>query len=178
MELTVGATTQFADVSFDAWDGVGVSDLQIPTGNAPDQRFLLQRNVTNMRVASNYPGVVNKTGLSGRLEIWPGNYGQGFSGLLPQGNAGSYDFDDWGESTPGYGSFQVHNLRDRQTVLAWNNHGNSQPDVGFGNGPNSPDWTFNSDLFRQSSSWKLSIYVRQKVLRNLQRLILNPTNQW
>jgi len=160
MELTVGPTTYFADVTFDAWDGVGVSDLQIPNGFVSNQNFILQRNISNLSIDSNYPGVVNGTGLNGRLEIWPGNYSQGFSGLLPQGNAGSYDFDDQGQSGPGYGSFQVHNLRDSQTVLAWNNHGQGQPNVGFGNGADNPDWTFNSNLFGQSSGWKLSIYVR------------------
>jgi hypothetical protein len=160
MELVVDATTYYADVSFDAWDGVGVSNLQIPDGDGVGQNFVLQRNVSNMSVASNYPGVDSGDGLDGRLEIWPGNYGQGHSGLLPQGNSGSYDFDDWGEATPGYGSFQVHNLRDSETVLAWNNHGSSYPDVGFGRGGVSPDWTFDNSLFLQGSSWKLSIYVR------------------
>ena len=160
MELTVGATTYYADVSFDAWDGVEVSSLQIPNGSGQNQSFVLQRNVSNMSVDSNYSGVVTGTGLNGRLEIWPGNYGPGFSGLLPRGNASTYDLDDQGESFAGYGSFQVHNLRDSQTVLAWNNHGQSQPDVGFGNGDEHPDWTFDPSLFVQSSSWKLSIYVR------------------
>jgi hypothetical protein len=159
MELTVGATTYYADVSFDAWDGVSVSWLQIPDGGA-DKAFILQRNVTNLSVTSNYPGVVNGTGLAGRLEIWPGNYDTGNSGLQPPGNSGSYDFDDLGETYPGFGSFQVHNLRDSQTVLAWNNHGSTYPEVGFGNGSGHPDWTFNSTLFAQSSSWKLTIYVR------------------
>ena len=161
MELVVGATTYYADVSFDAWDGVGVLDLQIPDGDGLDQSFILQRNVTNLSVASNYPGVVIGDGMDGRLEIWPGNYGSGFSGLLPEGNSDSYDFDDWGQSFPGYGSFQVHNLRDSQTVLAWNNHGSSNPDVGFGNSNEEhPDWTFDPSLFVQSAGWQLSIYVR------------------
>jgi hypothetical protein len=159
MELVVGATTYYADVSFDAWNGVSVSGLQIPDGGA-GKDFILQRNVTNMSVVSNYPGVVNGTGLAGRLEIWAGNYGTSYSGLLPQGNAYLYDFDDWGYSNPGHGSFQVHNLRDSQTVLAWNDHATIDPEVGFGNGSPQPDWTFNSSLFNQSSSWKLSIYVR------------------
>ena len=160
MELVIGDTTYYADVSFDAWDGVGVSDLQIPDGDGVDQNFILHRNVSNMSVASNYPGVGIGNGIDGRLEIWPGNYGQGYSGLLPQGNSGTYDFDDWGETNSGYGSFQVHNLRDSETVFAWNNHGSSQPDVGFGNGGSAPDWTFDNSLFLQGSSWKLSIYVR------------------
>jgi len=160
MELVVGATTYYADVSFDAWDEASVSGLQIPDGGA-GRAFILQRNITNMSVASNYPGVVNGTGLAGRLEIWPGNYGPGYSGLLPQGNADLYDFDDWGYTTPGHGSFQVHNLRDSQTVLAWNDHGTIDPEVGFGNAPSlHPDWTFDSTLFAQSSNWKLSIYIR------------------
>ncbi len=158
MELTVGATINYADVSFSAWDGVSVSDLQVP--DALDHMFKLQRNVSNLSVSSNYPGVVNGNCLDGRLEIWPGNYGQGYSGLLPQGNPGTYDFDDWGETTNGYGSFQVHNLTNTETVLAWNNHGSTNPDVGFGNGGGNPDWTFDSSLFNQGSSWKLSIYVR------------------
>ena len=160
MELVVGSTTYYADVSFDAWDGVGVSDLQIPDGDGVGQNFILQRNVSNMSVASNYPGVGVGDGIDGRLEIWPGNYGQGYSGLLPQGNPSTYDFDDWGETTPGYGSFQVHNLRDSETVFAWNNHGSIHPDVGFGSGSSNPDWTFDNSLFLQGSSWKLSIYVR------------------
>ena len=160
MELVIDETTRYADVSFDAWDGVGVSDLQIPDGDGVGQNFILQRNVSNMSVASNYPGVVIGDGLDGRLEIWPGNYGQGNSGLLPQGNPNTYDFDDQGYADSGHGSFQVHNLRDSQTVLAWNNHGADAPEVGFGNGGGNPDWTFDSSLLNQSSGWKLSIYVR------------------
>ena len=123
--------------------------------------FILQRNVSNLSVDSNYPGVVVGNGIDGRIEIWPGNYAPDVSGLIPQGNTSLYDFDDEGQTGPGYGSFQVHNLRDSQTVLAWNYHGSIEPDLGFGNGSSThPDWTFDNSLFLLSSGWKLSIYVR------------------
>jgi hypothetical protein len=157
MQATISADDYCTDISLDGWSGVTASDLQVPDGIA--HNFAIQRNVTNLNISSNYPGVINGTGLLGRLEIWPGDYGQGTSGLLPSGNSGTFDYDDVYYLGQGHGSFQVHDVTNRQTVIAWNDHSNGTPSIGFGNGNNNPDWTFDTSLTPQISNWKLVIYV-------------------
>ncbi|MCZ4289288.1 Ig-like domain-containing protein [Hoeflea alexandrii] len=151
-------TLYYAEVSFDAWPGLTTANLAVPT-NA--NGIYIQRDVTNMTVDSNYPGVINGSGFAGRLEIWPSDY----STTVPNGltgNGSTYDIAD----TPvngSYGSFQIHNLSapTPQTVFAWNNH-NGTPDIGFGNNPNAggqPDWTFAGSPNLDESTWSLQISV-------------------
>ena len=168
MEAKYNGTLRYADVSFDKWSGATIADLAVP--DRVDTRTI-QRNVSNLSVDSNWPGVANVaspvttgTGKSGRLELWPWNYAPGTSGLSPAGNGSIYDSDDTSAGSAVYGSFQVHNLTDSQTVLAWNNHSVSNPDIGFGNyiagGASAhSDWTFVSNTNFDLSSWKLQIYI-------------------
>jgi uncharacterized repeat protein (TIGR02543 family) len=163
MELTIGGTPQYADVSFDPWSGVKATDLRIPDDLSAN-RFILQRNVSNLTVASNSSSVTTGSGLSGRLEIWPYNYAQANSGLLPAGSASTYDYDDTpSPNSNGHGSFQVHNLTNLQTVLAWNMHRyGGPPEIGFGNAPSgSPDWTGKSS--NGSTGFKVQIWVESGV---------------
>lgn len=158
MEVTVAGVPRYAEVSFDAWAGLTVAGLRVPVPSSP---LVIQQNVANLNVESNYPGVVNATGQTGRLEIWPWNYGTTASAGVG-GNSSTYDFDDTHAGSAGYGSFQVHNLSStpKQTVLAWNNHGNSNPDIGFGNntGNAHPDWTFMGASSLGKTNWKLQIF--------------------
>ncbi len=172
METRVGGTLRHADVSFDKWAGLTVAGLAVPTPNNP---FIVQRNVTNMSVASNWSGQGNATavttgsGFTGRLEIWDRNYGT--ANVFGDGNGSLFDFDD----TPSggtYGSFQVHNLSSptKHTVLAWNNHGNTAPDIGFGNqigGSGHPDWTFAGGSSLGKTDWRLQIYVNTEPVLSL-----------
>jgi hypothetical protein len=159
MEVTYNGTNYYAETFFDAWDGITLSRLQFPSlSNA----FAIQDNVTNMSVDSNYPTVTNTSSTTGRLEIWPWNYG-------PEAQIGGdnskYDFDDTHSGSSSYGSMQVHNLSAAQTVMAWNNHGVSSPDIGLGNNPANtgnnkhPDWTFSSGSSLGTSNWKFQVLL-------------------
>lgn len=158
METSVSGVLRYADVAFDAWSGLTVTALRVPTPNAPGT---LQRNVTNLSVDSNYPGVVNATAQTGRLEIWDRNYATTASAGVG-GSSSTYDFDDT-PSVGTHGSFQVHNLSSvpKQTVLAWNDHGVATPSVGFGNRPTGePDWTFSNASGLGTTNWKLQIFIQ------------------
>ncbi len=165
MEVNYNGVLRYADVSFDKWSGATIATLAIPDIN--DQR-VVKVNVTNLNIDSNWPGftgvasaVANGTGKSGRLELWPYNYSQGTTGILPAGNGGTYDYDDTSAGGANYGSFQVHNLTDLQTVLAWNRHYDSNPDIGFGNylQNGNPDWTFAQRTNFDTATWKLQIFI-------------------
>lgn len=167
MEVRYNNVLRYADVSFDAWAGVTISDLAIP--DITNQSYI-KRNVTNLAVNSNWreqsgfaSGVRNGAGKTGRLEIWARNYSMATGGVDLAGDAFSYDSDDTQSDTGSYGSFQVHNVTpgQEQTILAWNEHYSSTPDVGLGSalaGGNS-DWTFRRTLGFGTTDWKLKIYV-------------------
>ena len=106
---------------------------------------IFQQPVTNLHVFSNVAGVNTGTNLTGNLEFWPTNYqaanGAGVSGA----SASAYDFGD-NRTAGNYGSFQIHNTGDSQTVIAFNRWGGGggNADLGIGNRPgsNDTDWTF------------------------------------
>jgi autotransporter-associated beta strand protein len=175
MELTRSGTTSFAEASFDAWSGMTLADLRIPD-DAANRSLVQQRVVNNLTVTSNVTGapfaaVTTGSGKTGFLEIWSYNYAPGTSGALASqpggsGNGSVFDFDDTSApNTNGHGSFQVHNITDRQTILAWNMHRNGGPaEIGFGNQPTgNPDWTFTStygnEVRSNTAQWKLQISV-------------------
>jgi len=161
MEVTDNGTDYYAETIFDAWDGITLSSLLFPTVSNAN---VIQRTVTNMSVASNYPTVTNTSSTSGRLEIWPWNYGEGAQNNIGGDNS-KYDFDDTHTGGQSYGSMQVHNLSAAQTVMAWNNHSASQPDIGLGNNPAStgnnkhPDWTFSGGSSLGTSNWKFQVLL-------------------
>lgn len=165
MEASYSGTLRYADVSFDKWAGATISGLAVPDMN--DTRVIKQ-NVSNLSIESNWPGfagaasaVTTGSGKSGRVELWPWNYSQTTTGILPAGNGAAYDNDDTSLNDGNYGSFQVHNLTDNQTVLAWNRHMDANPDIGFGNylGSSNTDWTFAQKTNFDLSTWKLQIFI-------------------
>ena len=165
MEAKYNSVLRYADVTFDKWAGATISDLAVP--DLGDTRTI-KTNVSNLNIDSNWPGfagtatsVTTGTGKSGRLELWPWNYATATTGIVPAGDGGIYDSDDTPAYSSGYGSFQVHNLTDDQTVLAWNNHGISDMDIGFGNNlaTTHKDWTFRGKTNFDSTSWKLQIFI-------------------
>jgi len=114
------------------------------TGNL----FMWQQKVEHMEVVCNVPGITNYTDCAtGNLEIWPSNYGGGTSGL-GLGGTGNFDFDDSGASVgTGHGCFQIHNWRDKVTLLAMSRigtSGNTGFGIGIGNDPGqaNTDYTF------------------------------------
>jgi len=161
MEVTDNNTNYYAETFFDAWDGITLSSLRFPTVSNAN---VIQDNVTNMSVSSNYSTVTNTSSTSGRLEIWPWNYGPEAPNSIGGDNS-KYDFDDTHSGGQDYGSMQVHNLSAAQTVMAWNNHGDSNPDIGLGNNPATgnnehPDWTFSGNSSLGTLNWKFQVLFR------------------
>jgi hypothetical protein len=166
MEMTRnGGSKYFAEAYFDKWSGATIADLQFPDyGN----NLSLKKNVTNLVVTSDYTynptdlrGVKTGSYASGRIEFWPYNYSPGNTGLAPFGNDGLYDFDDRPDICGNcYGSYQVHNLTEAQTIMAWNQHAASTQDLGLGSQPSShPDWTFAGAAEWNNTGFKVQVFV-------------------
>ncbi len=87
------------------------------------------------------------------------NYGGGNAKKIP-GATGKFDFGDSAGNNGNYGSFQVHNYLEKQTVFAFNCfNANSNCDLGIGNNPDAkghPDWTFSKSGSKYKSA---EIYV-------------------
>ncbi len=160
MEVTYNGTDYYAETFFDAWDNITLSSLQFPTilnGN------VIHRSVDNMSVSSNYPTVTNTSSTIGRLEIWPYNYSATANSGIG-GNSSKYDFDDTHTGNSSYGSMQVHDLTASQTVMAWNRHSSSDPDIGLGNNPDlsgHSDWTFSGASSLGGLNWKFQILFQR-----------------
>ena len=172
MTATRDGVEYSVDVYFDKWStrtnpssvDSTIDKLAIPTfGNA------VQTNVSNCVIASDWPGVTNLSsavttgsGKTCRLELWFDNYSPGSSALSPAGPS-NYDSNDTRAGNANYGSFQVHNVTagEIQTILAWNRHYDTNPDLGFGNrsrGTSDLDWTFAQNTLGLSN-WKLQIFI-------------------
>ncbi len=138
--------------SFDAFTS-SLSKIGVPTLASSDAPF--QRNVTNMNVSSNVPGIVTGTGIStGNIEFWSGNYTAAKNAVLSPANASDVIFDFGDTMTSGgHGCMQVHNYGSSQVLFAMNNWGSNttgNTDLGIGNHPTPSannsgpqlDWTF------------------------------------
>ncbi|CAN2212984.1 hypothetical protein MCEJIRE27_01036 [Candidatus Nanopelagicaceae bacterium] len=162
MEMTISGTLYYVDAYFDKWSGATLADLQFP-----DYANILnlQKNVTNLVVTSNYSPVKTGSYALGRVEIWPYNYSQSTTGISPAGSASIFDFDDSAAiGTNGHGTFQLHNLTDTQTVLAWNRsrYGDTA-ELGFGpckigaTPCTNTDWTLETGL--SPSAFKFQVFI-------------------
>lgn len=105
---------------------------------------IFQQPLTNMNVYSTVAGVVNGIALTGgNMEFWPSNYSSTNILSIPNASTTLYD---WGDqlTAGGYGSMQLHNNAASQTILSFSHWGTSggTVDIGIGNGPTNPDWTF------------------------------------
>jgi hypothetical protein len=154
MDATISGTAYYADADAYEWpngtntDSRGgfdpsVTSLMIPSQNSPYQ-YQIQANVADLNVYSNNGNVTKGSGLSGRLEIWPWNYGVSANGLSPAGSSANYDYDDTWQTGGYYGSFQIHDMTNLKPVFVWNNSSyGASPEVAFGkNTGTHPDWTF------------------------------------
>ena len=151
-------TIDYAYVSYDALDQTSRTKLGVPNYN-----FYWQTGVNNMTVYSNVDGVTNGTGLTGNVEIWSTNYSQGNTANVPGADGGTFDFGDNRDTGGNHGSFQIHNTAAKQTVIAYNNHGSSNPSVGIGNRPTgAPDWTF-ADNASTYASVTLDVLARPAI---------------
>lgn len=193
MEDSITASNlNFADVDFYKWASSGAStDTTTSATLAPTIANLqvlsltsggvIQTNVTDMNVYSSiadttyYPNTIsNGQGKVGRLEIWPWDYATAVSTLKPAGDGNSYDVNDTNSGASSYGSFQVHDVTSASalnTILAWNDHGVTNADIGFGNAVSptakagQEDWTFcgTGGTCPQPNYFSLTIYVNASV---------------
>ena len=109
---------------------------------------VVQMYVNNLEVFGNSPNIKNGKFEKGNIEFWSNNYSGGNAKKIP-GATGSFDFGDTAtQPVDGYGSMQVHNYLQKQTVFAFNKlKGGNQCDLGIGNNTakgGQPDWTFSS----------------------------------
>ena len=183
LETTISSVSKFAEADFYTWPSGGatgstngttapsISGIAIPSINS-GQRWIVQANISDLNVFSDNDSVSKTFGGSGRLEIWPWNYGWGPSGLSPAGSSNNYDFDDLHNGDGTYGSFQVHDFSNAKPVFVWNNSGygnNLHAEVAYGANPvGNPDWTFcsqggGSGSCPEPSSFKLRIYINPSI---------------
>lgn len=181
MDATISGAANYADTDFYKWvTGTAsqatsitpdptVNLLRIPTINSS---FNIQANVNDLNIFSDSSAVMRtngSTGINGRLEIWPWNYGAErvttLSDGVTNGSDSTYDYNDTPATTGTYGSFQIHDMANYRPVFAWNNHLNtSVAELGFGrNTGNNPDWTFcsrgSTDGSCVSTDFRLQIFI-------------------
>lgn len=163
MTLVSNSTKYYAEAYFDKWAGATIADLQFPDSV---NNLNLKQNLTNLVVTSDFSGVKTGSYRQGRIEFWSNCYGQGNSGYAPFGNDGLYDWDDSPSGGSGcYGSYQVHNLTDTQTIMAWNDHPQGRTaDLGLGsNSSGHPDWTFADQTVWNQTNFKVQVFVATAV---------------
>ena len=165
MEMTQVSnnTKYYAEVAFDKWAGATLASLQFPDYA---NLLVLQKNVTNLLVTSDTSAVRTGSFALGRVEFWPSNYSQSPGGVSPASSSGLYDWDDTvSVVADGHGSYQVHNLTDTQTIMAWNMHRPAgPPDLGLGAGPASnPDWTSMGNATWKNTNFLVQVFVGQTI---------------
>lgn len=137
-----------------------INKIAVPTTSLGEG---FQQRVSNLDVFSNVTSIKSGTGMTtGNIEFWPNNYGQRNSGNVPGASSSEYDFgDERAAPLDGYGSMQVHNHGERQTIFAINHWVNGDgADLGIGNNEgDKPDWTFSSNAGSYTKA-RLRIYVR------------------
>ena len=147
-------------------------------GVPQDGMPVFQTYVNNLEVLSNVPGVKTGKFEKGNIEFWPYNYSGVNSAKIP-GATYRHDFGDSPSKTGGYGSMQVHNYLEKQTVFAFNNFNSGKnSDLGIGNNPatgkrSNPDWTFSSSA-KNLKSAELIIAGKFENLKENGFVPLNP----
>jgi sialate O-acetylesterase len=160
LELTTaGGTTKSIFASMHAFTD-DVKKIGIPTV-ASKARF--QQPVSSLDVFSNVDGVTSGTNIAtGTIEFWSDNYGMANAANVTGASTTLYDFgDEIAFPEDGYGSMQVHNVGDKQTLFAINHWtATGRADIGIGNGPpQSPDWTFAENAGTYTTK-RLRVFVR------------------
>ncbi|PAY18256.1 9-O-acetylesterase [Rhodopirellula sp. SM50] len=134
--------------------------IGIPTA-ASGARF--QQPVEAMDVFSSVDTVTEGRSIAtGNLEFWPSNYGPANKAGVQNASSTQYDFgDEPSPPTAGYGSMQVHNFAERQTVFAINHwNASAGADLGIGNSTGEHrDWTFTANAGAYTTK-RLRVYVR------------------
>jgi len=142
MELQkAGGPLEWVWVSMDAFTN-DASKIGVPSFAGSNTSF--QQLLTNMNVFSNKGDIITGLGIStGNIEFWPYNYGSdNAAGVSNAG--GNYDSGDNNHLGASYGSMQIHNNANNQTIFALNRfEATTNKDIGIGNQVGGhPDWTF------------------------------------
>ncbi len=140
-----GGNLRYAFVSMDPF-AEDLAQLGVPA-KATGARF--QQKVTGATVKSNVPGLATGDFPEGcNIEFWDCNYGPANAAQIPGADDKVHDFGDQmgTETSPGYGSMQIHNWQARQSIICFNKFGSGKScDLGIGNSEgNTRDWTFTS----------------------------------
>ena len=185
---TISSAAKDADVDFYKWSSdktassvsPSIDNLRVPSTSGTSSQFTVQANVTDLNVYSDNSVVTSGYGMAGRLEIWPWNYSQSRSNLIPAGDASTFDYDDVPSADGIYGSFQVHDLDNSKPVFVWNRHYMSPPttaEIAYGKNPTGhPDWTFCRDgqgTCTLPSAFSLQIYVNSPITTSA---VVTPAN--
>ena len=135
---------------------IGVPDL--------DSKAKIQQKLSNVFVKSIVAGVKNGVFAEGcNIEFWGTNYGPENSASVPGASASLFDFGDSPADAGDYGSMQIHNYTEKQTIFAFNHWVvGAKADLGIGNSTGAnPDWTFLANA-GQYAGGKLLILVQTK----------------
>ena len=135
---------------------IGVPDL------ASKAKF--QQKIGNVLVKSNVAGVKNGTFAEGcNIEFWGNNYGPPNSANIPGAASNAFDFGDQPSTSGNYGSMQIHNYLEKQTLFALNHWvSGKSADLGIGNAPSgNKDWTFARNAGKYTDG-KFSVLVQSK----------------
>ena len=131
---------------------------------------IVQQYVNNLEVYSNSPNVKTGKFTKGNIEFWSNDYSGKNVKKIPGAN-NDLDFGDVAiRPVTGYGSMQVHNYLEKQTVFAFN-HWNSgiNCDLGIGNnrsGKGKQDWTYNSvagENYKNAELYVVGIFCNLKI---------------
>ncbi|MBS1369994.1 MAG: hypothetical protein HPZ91_08590 [Lentisphaeria bacterium] len=162
MQWVFTAMDPFADTA---------AKVAVPSPGSP----VFQTYVTNLEVASNVESVKTGTFEKGNVEFWGCNYGPGNGKKIPGASDKTFDFGDSPTGRDSYGSMQVHNFQEKQTVFAFNKLTADQNcDLGIGNSPKgNPDWTFTSSG-RNYKAAELYIVGKYENLKVSEVVTLNP----
>ncbi|MDQ8193684.1 sialate O-acetylesterase [Coraliomargarita sp. SDUM461004] len=154
-----GQTRKYVFVSMDTFSK-DPTKIGIPTAKS-GARFM--QKVSNLTVRSNVEELSNCDSTDGgNIEFWPGNYRPANEQKIVGASHSQFDYGDRADNhIPGYGSMQIHNWKNKETVLAINHWGaNGILDIGIGNstGKNS-DWTFSKNA-KDYSLRRLTVLVK------------------
>jgi len=124
----------------------------------------IQKKVSGLTVKSDVPGVKNGIFAEGNVEIWLQAVSPKNTVKVPGASDTVFDIGD--SPVPGhYGVFQIHNTKEKQTVLSvnrWFPGKNTETDIGIGNAPSgNPDWSFSKAGKNYKSAYML-ILIKMK----------------
>ncbi|MDR1009577.1 MAG: hypothetical protein LBM04_00320 [Opitutaceae bacterium] len=151
----------YAFVSMDPFT-TDLKKIGVPTKNS-GARF--QQTVENLEIASSLPNVKTGAFKRGNIEFWDCNYSAPNAARVPGASDTTNDFGDSMTTarSPGYGSMQIHNTAEKQTVIAYNKWSDGPNcDLGIGNQPaGHPDWTFSKSGSRLRSAQLLVLVLTE-----------------